>query len=333
MRRLLAAWLATLLGGCGGATGGAQSPISTGATAPTAASPDAAQPPSSPGPAPPRRGLSLVEARRLMVQLINRDRASMGLAPVELEEGAATRAGQAHAEDMAAHGYLAHWGTDGSVPEQRFTEAGGVDMVMENVSCFGDGRSRALDGSARIDPGDVEHAEDMFFHERPPNDGHRQNILKPWHAKVGIGIAQPVRTPTEIPVPCIAQEFVDSFGSYAPAPGTLRTGDVVHVEGSVKAPATFAGVGLARIDAPKPLSASALNGRGSYPVPVPYEMVWPAGYKTPIPVRVTGNRFAVDLPVSDQGRPGIYELSVWAKVPGSPDFVMVSLRTIRVLPR
>ena len=192
-----------------------------------------------------------------MVQLINRDRASMGLAPVELDDSAAARAGQSHADDMATHGYLAHLGTDGSVPEQRFTEAGGADMVMENASCFIDGKARPLDSSASIDPKNLEAAEGMFFHEKPPHDGHRKNILTPWHKKVAIGIAQPLATATEIPVPCIAQEFVDAFGKYAPLPRTMHVGDVVHIDGAIDPPAKFAGVGLARVDAPKPISVSS----------------------------------------------------------------------------
>jgi hypothetical protein len=269
------------------------------------------------------------EARRYMVELINRDRASAGLPPVVLDEGPASRAGQTHAEDMAAHGYLGHWGTDGSVPEQRFTEAGGADMVLENASCFTDEKARVLDRAPRIDPKNVELAEDMFFHEKPPNDGHRRNILKEWHRRVGIGVAQPVATPTEIPAPCFAQEFVDAYGTYAPTPRRVRVGEILHVEGTIGAPATFAGVGLARVEATKPLPPSELNRRRTYPVPAPYQMYWPSGYQTPIPVKVMGNRFAIDVPVSDHGRGGMYELSIWATVPRASDFVMVSLRTIQ----
>src|SRR3954466_14345965 len=85
---------------------------------------------------PPKALLTIDEARRYMVALVNRDRRTECLPPVELDEGAPTRAGQAHAEDMATNGYLGHWGTDGSTPEQRHTEAGGSDMVLENASCF-----------------------------------------------------------------------------------------------------------------------------------------------------------------------------------------------------
>jgi hypothetical protein len=266
-----------------------------------------------------------------MVALVNRDRASMGLAPVVLDPAAPTRAGQAHADDMALHGYLGHWGTDGSVPEQRLTEAGGADMVLENASCFTDERPRRLDGAARIDPKNVELAEDMFFHERPPNDGHRKNILTPWHTKVGIGVAQPVATPVEIPVPCFAQEFVDSFGHYAPVPSTLRIGDTLHVEGTLTLPARFAGVGIARVDSPEAVAVSELNRRRTYAVPAPFQTYWPPGYKTPIPVHVDGSgHFTIDGPVRDGSERGMVELSVWATVPGSHDFVMVSLRTIQV---
>ena len=309
--------------------------------APSPASPDvaAAEPGASGAPRPteaaaqpPGKLITQAQARAYMVELINRDRASVGLPPVRLDEGAASRAGQGHADDMATHGYLGHWGTDGSVPEQRFTEAGGTDMVLENASCFTDERSRKLDRAPRIDPTNIEQAEDMFFHEKPPHDGHRKNILKPWHRTVGIGIAQPVATPTEIPVPCIAQEFVDPYGTYLPLPRRVRGGDVLHVGGAIASPATFAGVGLARTDAPKPVAVSELNRRRSYPVPAPYQMYWPPGFETPIPVKVVGSRFSIDVPATDSGKPGLYELSVWARVPGGADFVMVSLRTFEVRP-
>ena len=159
-----------------------------------------------------------------------------------------------------------------------------------------------------------------------------------YHWKVGVGLAQPVATPAEIPVPCVAQEFVDPYGTYGPVPRALRVGDVVRVRGSVHAPARFAGVGLARVDAPAPLSTPELNRRRSYPVPAPYQMYWPPGYRTPIPVQVAGEQFTIDVPVSDRGTPGMYELSVWANVPGRRggadpgELVMVSLRTIQATP-
>jgi uncharacterized protein YkwD len=277
----------------------------------------------------PNHKLTIAEARRYMLALINRDRRTEKLSPVVLDEGPPTRAGQEHAEDMAHLGYLGHWGSDGSVPEQRLTRAGGADFVMENASCFTDERERPIDKAPMIDPADVEHAESMFFNEKPPNDGHRRNILKPQHTRVGIGVAQPGKIPQEIPVPCFSQEFVDSYGSYDPIPGRAKVGAVIHVSGRSQPAPT--GVGIARVETPHPLPPSELNKRRSYPTPTPYALYWPKGYVTDIPLTVTGDTFAIDVPLGDPKRePGLYEVSVWSKLPGNKDHTMISLRTVVV---
>jgi uncharacterized protein YkwD len=287
--------------------------------------------PAVPSVAPvPARWLDVPQARRYMLQLINRDRATQGLAAVELDEGPPTASGQRHAEDMASHAFLGHWGSDGSVPEQRLTEAGGADMVLENASCFTDEKPRTIDRAPKISPADVEKTEAMFFNEVPPNDGHRKNILKPFHRRVGIGVAQPVATVTEIPVPCFSQEFIDPYGTYAALPKTMHVGDSLSVSGRGIAPAQITGVGLARIDAPRPLSVARANTLRSYVVPAPYQVYWPKGFVTPIPLEVKGNDFTITIPVSDRGKPGLYEVSVWAKLPGNEDMVIVGLRTLPV---
>jgi uncharacterized protein YkwD len=278
----------------------------------------------------PTKPLTIPEARRYMLALINRDRASQGLGPVELDEGPPTAAGQAHAEDMVRLGYLGHWGSDGSVPEQRHTEAGGSDMVLENALCFTDEAKRTADPKPLIDPKQIERAESLFFDEVPPNDGHRKNILKPAHTKVGIGAAQSTETAKELAVPCFAQEFVDGYGTYAPLPRTAKIGATVHVEGTLVAGARPTGVGVARIVLPRPIPASELNRRRSYPVPKPYQMYWGPGFVTPVQVKIAGPKLAIDVPLSDKGEPGLYEVSVWAKIGGSEEQTMVSLRTILV---
>jgi uncharacterized protein YkwD len=281
-------------------------------------------------PSPPAGQLSVRDARRYMLALINRDRAREGLAAVDLDEGPPTVAAQRHAADMASHGYLGHWGTDGSVPEQRLTEAGGVDMVSENALCYTDERPRKLDPSPQLDAARIEKAERMFFDEVPPNDGHRKNILKPFHKRVGIGIAQSLATATEIPVPCIDQEFTDPYGTYAPVARAMHVGDRLQVEGRLSPGASVGGVGLARVDLPKSIDVAELNTRRSYLTPAPYQMYWPPGFVTPIPLQVKGHAFSIDLPVSDHDKKGLYELSIWAKVAGGKDFVIVGLRTILV---
>jgi hypothetical protein len=270
--------------------------------------------------------LDLEAARHYVLDLVNRDRAASGLEPVEYDE-TAQRAAQRHAEDMAHLGYTAHWGSDGSVPEERYTEAGGVHFVQENAACFFDGQERALDADARFSSALLEQIEAAFVGERPPHDGHRKNILKGTHTGLGIGLAQPAA----VAQPCMTQEFVDVRGTYAPLPARAHVGGTVHVAGELAEPVTFGGVGVSRIEPRKALSVARLNATSSYPIPAPFQTFFPAGYVTARPVSVDGRRFSIDLPLSDQKRPGRYGISVWGSYPGNEkDLVMVSLRIIDV---
>jgi uncharacterized protein YkwD len=272
--------------------------------------------------------ISAKEAGALMLSLINRDRASQGLLPVVLDEGAPTVAALRHARDMAANAFLGHWGLDGSVPEQRHTEAGGVDMVLENALGLVDERKRALDPDALFERAQIVEAERMFFEEQPPNDGHRQNILKPWHTHVGIGFAMAKPGPNEIVFPCIVQEFSDHYGTHAPIPRKVSPGANVHIESTFDAGVSGGAVGLVKLPAVEKLTPQVANTRRSYPVPEPEETFWPKGFKTRIPVQLVGQTLRFDLPMKQE--PGLYEISIWARLPGRKDYRIVSLRTITV---
>jgi hypothetical protein len=267
--------------------------------------------------------IGLVEARRYVVSLINRDREAAGLEPVAYDE-VSEKAGQRHTDDMVKHGFTAHWGTDGSVPEQRYTEAGGADFVQENAACFFDGTERELDPNPSFDPVSLEQIQSAFINEQPPNDGHKRNILKKWHTAVGIGLGKPAG----VDQPCMAQEFVDQYGEYETLPREAKPGQQIRVAGEARAPAEFGGVGVGRIEAAKPLTAQHLNATSSYPVPEPETLYFPAGFKTPKPVTLKGNQFSIEFPL-DRG-PGRYEISIWGRFPDNKAFVMMSLRTIDV---
>lgn len=273
----------------------------------------------------PKGPLSLDDARRYMLDLVNRDRAEAGLSPVEMDE-VATKAAQRHAEDMAAHGFTAHWGSDGSIPEQRYTEAGGVHMVQENAACFFDGVPRQLDPNAMFDVAELEKLQRSFMNEVPPNDGHKLNILKPVHNRLGVGLAQPLN----VNQPCLAQEFVDQYGEYGALPSEARRGQTVKVSGEVFEPVEFGGVGLARVEPAKPLGAEHLNSTSVYRIPEPKILYFPKGFKTPKPVKVDGRSFEIEIPLDIDAKPGRYEVSIWGKYPGADALVMVSLRTIDV---
>ncbi|MBI5536679.1 MAG: CAP domain-containing protein [Deltaproteobacteria bacterium] len=275
--------------------------------------------------------LSLADAERYMLALINHDREAEGEAALEWDPIAA-KAGREHAEDMAKHGYTGHIGTDGSNPELRYTEAGGMDMAQENAGCFADAKARELDPNPKFDPRAIEKVEAAFMAEKPPADGHRKNILKPWHTHVGVGLTQA----KDLSIVCMAQEFVDRYGTYDAIPKQAKIGQKVKVSGKVESPAKIVGVGIARTELPTARQPSELLRTGSYPIPAPFQTYFPKGFVTPIPVEVKGGEFTIEFPLSDNkaspgaGRAGLYEVSVWAEVPGNKDFVMVSLRTVRV---
>ncbi len=274
---------------------------------------------------PPKGPMTREEAQRYVLYLVNRDRKAQDLPPVRWDDTAA-KAGQRQADDMASHGFTAHIGSDGSVPELRYTEAGGDHMVMENVGCFADGQGRELDPDARFTAEGLAEIERKFMDEVPPFDGHRRNILTPWHTSFGVGLSQT----KGLGIPCMAQEFTDAYGEYDELPAKAHVGAKIKVKGTMKAPAQVAGVGVARVDKPKPQKPSALNQTHSYAIPKPATTYFPKGYKTPIPLEVNGEAFSIEVPLSVESKPGMYTVSVWAKLPQTKDLVMVSLRTIAV---
>jgi hypothetical protein len=238
----------------------------------------------------------------------------------------AVLAGTRHAEDMAHLGFTGHWGSDGSVPEQRYTLAGGDQMVQENAACFFDGTERELSDNPLIDPVELETIQAAFMAEVPPNDGHRKNILKPWHTHLGVGVAQPVGC-KEV---CLSQEFVDAHGDYDELPRTAQPGQSIEVAGEVRPPMEFGGVGIAQIPLPQPLTFEQLSQRSTYPVPPPDVLYFPKGYKTPKPVKVEDGRFSIDIRVGAGEKPGLCEISVWARPPGDEELMPISIRTIDI---
>ncbi|MRG97955.1 CAP domain-containing protein [Polyangium spumosum] len=276
------------------------------------------------------RPLRRVDAERYMLELINQDREAHGLPALPWDEAAA-RAARRQAEDMAARGFTAHWGSDGSVPEQRYTEAGGEDVAFENVGCFVDASASPLALDAPYMAEGLDRFQRAFMDELPPHDGHRRNILSRFHTAVGVGVAQVEGSR----IPCVAQEFVDDWGTYEKLPREVAVGDFVDIAGELRAPAELAIVGIARIDRPAPRSAKDLNKTGDYLVPEPYEAYLPRRLKTPFPrprgvLSLLGSTFSLGTYLGDEDKPGLYEIGIWARFPGTDEERLVSLRTIAV---
>jgi uncharacterized protein YkwD len=270
------------------------------------------------------KALNYDEAQRFVLALVNRDRKKAGLSPVELDEPA-SKSGLRHVRDMVANGFTGHVGSDGSVPEQRYTEAGGSQFVQENAACLFDLRPRQVEENARFDAEKLAALHEMFMAEVPPNDGHRRNILKPLHNRVGIAVAKPAG----VAQPCLTQEFVDQYGEYEPLPAKAKANTKLRVAGVIAKALRFGGVGVGRTPPSKPTPRERLNG-SLYRIPAPDTMYFPAGFKTPKPVNLEGQRFNIELELAKSGEPGTYSVSVWAKEPGSSQLFMISMRTISV---
>ncbi len=104
---------------------------------------------------------------RLMLAAINTERASRGLAPLELDPDL-SKIASSYASDMATRNFFSHTSPDGDDPFKRMDRAGyRYGYAGENI---------ALDQSPASAANALWHSE-----------GHRENILEPHYQKVGIG--------------------------------------------------------------------------------------------------------------------------------------------------
>jgi uncharacterized protein YkwD len=283
-------------------------------------------PPASPEPlVEPKGSMGREEAERYVLALVDRDRAAYGLAPLRWDETAA-QAARRHARDLLEHGVTSHVGTDGSVPEQRYTEAGGTTMTWENVACFSDGVAREPSENARFFADSLAAVERAFLDEAPPHDKHRKNLLGPHHDAMGVGLA----STRSAHVACLVQELVDDSGRFDALPRAVRPGGVVQVSGVLRAGLRVLAVGVSRMDRPRPRTPDELRPTRGYRIPTPSAVYQPEGYQTPIALQTDGTRswFRVQVPLGQEGQAGLYGVSVWASFPGSDDPALVSLRTV-----
>jgi uncharacterized protein YkwD len=127
--------------------------------------------------------------------VINSDRASSGLDPVGLSS---VPSGQQHADSMAYYAYFSHWDNQGYKPYMRYTLLGGEGNVVENLAldyCRSPATNLTHAGPAPCSTQTVENAINASEWEMMNNDsqccsdGHRVNILGPFHNLVSLGIA------------------------------------------------------------------------------------------------------------------------------------------------
>lgn len=287
-----------------------------------------------------RELLSLDAARQYMVQIINRDRATVGAPPVVLDLGVPTAVAQSHSDEMAVNGYLSHWTMDGRKPDQRYTDEGGRDAVSENAYTSLEGsaaddspnpRKLELHSSQVFHRYELDNIEGEFFNEKPPNDAHRVNIIDPFHTSVGIGLSFASMFGAGVRTTC-TQEFITKHADFGEIPKTLPAGKMFTLTGKLKPGVHIKSADLRWEELPKPLTVAELNKTSSYSMPdkiVASYFPDPDQLTPPIKVKsiADGDEFSVDISTDKDWQPGLYYLNIWADVKPDKEEAQISSRT------
>ena len=115
--------------------------------------------------------------------LINSDRRKSNLQSLSLSS---IPSAQIHADNMLKEHYFSHWNTMGHKPYMRYTLAGGLGAVAENIAW--QWASELKDVSEVMEA--IRALQWQMMHDdAKSNWGHRDNILNPEHNRVSIGIA------------------------------------------------------------------------------------------------------------------------------------------------
>ena len=123
----------------------------------------------------------VLRLEKLMLQIVNNERASKGIAPLAWDETMASVA-RAHSAEMRERKYFAHESPTPSLKDPLDRYIAGVGktprLVAENVF-------RAWGSRSFLSDGDIRDAHKSLM----DSPGHRSNILLDGATKIGIGIA------------------------------------------------------------------------------------------------------------------------------------------------
>lgn len=249
------------------------------------------------------------QLKQHILSLINQERTSFGLRPVELDDFA-SKVAASHCQEMLDYEFTSHWNQAGLKPYMRYSYAGGVDAVMENVA--GKWSNSGLD-PARI-PSIVEQLHLAMFNEYPPNDSHRRTILQPQHTHVGLAFFFNQNRLQ------IAEEFVARYVDVEPIARKIKLGEDIVIKGELLYEATD----LHTIDVfyepfPERMTVDYLNRTTQYGFPKDRLVLrtktadgysYPDGTTGSVEVNKETGEFSC-LISSKGGQPGIYTLVVW----------------------
>lgn len=191
-------------------------------------------------------------AKLVLLELINKHRKKHHKQPVELDIHACRSANKT-AQDAALNKYMGHWDSQGKKPYHRYALDGGDAHVSENASGVESTDFFKQDIDEMISLMKENHM--LMYNERPPLDGHRLNILDPYHNQLGLGVAYDGSSF------CYYEEFINDYLTKSST--KLQNGEVSML---FTIPDQFNLVGISiSYDKPfKPMTRKELNTKTSY---------------------------------------------------------------------
>ena len=191
-------------------------------------------------------------AKLVLLELINKHRKKHHKQPVQLDIHACRSANKT-AQDAALNKYMGHWDSQGKKPYHRYALDGGDAHVSENASGVESTDFFKQDIDEMISLMKENHM--LMYNERPPLDGHRLNILDPYHNQLGLGVAYDGSSF------CYYEEFINDYLTKSST--KLQNGEVSML---FTIPDQFNLVGISiSYDKPfKPMTRKELNTKTSY---------------------------------------------------------------------
>lgn len=285
---------------------------------------------------PEEDGLPLEKARLYMLSLVNTDRAKYHCSPLGLDSVASTAA-QMQADEMASLGCCKHWDSYGRKPWQRYTDVGGIHSVGENlVSAHSskwnpeDSREFRILKNPQFSKQKLIAMESCFMHEQPPNDGHRREILRPEHNKLGVGLSCSVNSAGDSFV-CLAQEFINEYGEYSKFPQKIVRGAEFQMSGVLSNGLSLRSVEVRREAAPILLTKSKLEKMPDHCSLSGDSIASCSPEDKPTTIKVwkeaEQQHFSVWIVPEKDWKSGLYYVLIWAVPPEGKEAIVISTRT------
>jgi len=230
-----------------------------------------------------------------------------------------------HTDEMAMVGYISHEDTLGRSPMQRYTECGGDDNVSENVA-YVEFPQHLADLPTKL-----RELHSIFMAEKPPNDGHRQNILASLHNRLGVGVSLSVNKRGMARL-CLAQEFVNDYGKFSKLPGKLIRNVPFEISGSLAPGVKLHSVLIDWEPAPKKLTKMELESRGpGAESDEGFGMFMVEAGDDPADLKLWKQEgrqhFSTRVVPTRNWKPGLYTISIVALIPSTKTPSTVSFRT------